>query len=116
MQFSRMMKMLMAGMLAAPLIAVASDKDKKDSNGQMVDSGSLGVFMGGKRIATETFSIQQSSNGSLISSQFKTEEGTDKAAQTSELQLAPNGDIRKYEWKELSPGKGRPRSHPATIT
>lgn len=111
MQFSRMMKMLVAGMLAAPLIAVASDKDKKDSNGQMVDSGSLGVFMGGKRIATETFSIQQSSNGSLISSQFKTEEGTDKAAQTSELQLAPNGDIRKYEWKELSPGKGQ-----ATVT
>ena len=107
MQFSRMMKMLMAAVLAAPLIAVASDKDKKDSNGQMIDSGSLGVFMGGKRIATETFSIQQNSNGSVISSQFKTEEGTDKAAQTSELQLAPNGDIRKYEWKELSPGKAQ---------
>jgi len=106
-QFSRMMKMLMAGVLATPLIAVASDKEKKDSNGQMVDSGSLGVFMGGKRIATETFSIQQNSNGSVISSQFKTEEGTDKAAQTSELQLAPNGDIRKYEWKELSPGKAQ---------
>jgi hypothetical protein len=105
-QFSRMMTMLMAGVLAAPLIAVASDKDKKDSNG-LVDSGSLGVFMGGKRIATETFSIQQNSEGSVISSQFKTEEGTDKAAQTSELQLAPNGDIRKYEWKELSPGKAQ---------
>jgi hypothetical protein len=63
--------------------------------------------MGGKRIATETFSIQQNKAGSVISSQFKTEEGTDKAAQTSELQLAPNGDIRKYEWKELSPGKAQ---------
>ena len=40
MQFSRMMKMLIAGALLTPLIAVSSD-NKKDSNGQMVDSGSL---------------------------------------------------------------------------
>ena len=114
MQFSRMMKVLIAGVLAAPLIAVAGDTDKKDSNSQMVDSGSLGVFVGGKRIATETFSIQQSSSGSVISSQFKTEEGADKAAQTSELQLAPNGDIRKYEWKEISPGKAQATVAPSS--
>jgi hypothetical protein len=102
-RFSRMSRVAMAGALALPLIAAATDK--KDANSQMVDSGSLGVFMNGRRIATETFSIQQNTNGSVISSQFKTEEGTDKAAQTSELQLAPNGDIRKYEWKEISPGK-----------
>jgi hypothetical protein len=113
-QFPRMIKVLVAGVLAAPLITVAGDKEKKDSNGQMVDSGSLGVFMGGKRIATETFSIQQNSNGSVISSQFKTAEGTDKAAQTSELQLAPNGDIRKYEWKELSPGKAQATVAPSS--
>lgn len=99
----------MAGALALPLIAGATDK--KDANSQMVDSGSLGVFMNGRRIATETFSIQQNATGSVISSQFKTEEGTDKAAQTSELQLAPNGDLRKYEWKEISPGKAE-----ATVT
>jgi hypothetical protein len=71
----------------------------------MVDSGSLGVFTNGHRIATETFSIQQTSSGSVISSQFKTEEGVDKAAQSSELQLSATGEIRKYDWKELSPGK-----------
>ena len=65
--------------------------------------------MNGHRIATETFSIQQNATGSVISSQFKTEEGTDKAVQSSELQLAPNGDIRKYEWKEISPGKAQAR-------
>lgn len=92
-----------AGVLA--MVSLAWAGDKKDAPGQAVDSGSLGVFTNGHRIATETFSIEQSANGSVITSQFKTEEGTDKAAQSSELQLAPNGDIRKYEWKELSPGK-----------
>ena len=105
MTFSSILRVGTIGILL-PMALWAGDKDKKDV-GQMVDSGSLGVFINGHRIATETFSIQQSPSGSLISSQFKTEEGVDKAAQTSDLQLTPGGDIRKYEWKELSPGKAQ---------
>lgn len=105
MRFSSILRVGTVGILL-PIGLWAGDKDKKDI-GQMVDSGSLGVFINGHRIATETFSIQQSPSGSLISSQFKTEEGVDKAAQTSDLQLTPGGDIRKYEWKELSPGKAQ---------
>ena len=97
------------GLLALATVASARDRasDKKDAPGQAVDSGSLGVFMNGRRVATETFTIQQNPSGSVITSQFKTEEGMDKAIQNSELQLAPNGDIRKYEWKEQSPGKAQ---------
>ena len=87
-------------------IAVAGDKDNKAKAGQMVDSGTLGVFMNGHRVATETFSVQQNAGGSVITSQFKTDEG-EKSVQSSELQLTPNGEIRKYEWKELSPGKAQ---------
>lgn len=105
MKFSRIMRAGIAGMLLTPVIAVAGDK--KDAAAQMVDSGSLGIFMNGHRIATETFSIQQDTNGSVVTSQFKTEEGVDKAAQSSELQLTSTGEIRKYEWKELSPGKAQ---------
>ena len=101
MKFSRIMG---AGMMGVLLASLAAAGDKKDS-AQMVDSGSLGIFINGRRIATESFSIQQTANGSSITSNFKTEEGVDKAAQTSELQLTPSGDIRKYEWKEVSPGK-----------
>ena len=103
MQFSKIMIWAVAVALTTPLVAAATDK--KDTGSQMVDSGTLGVFTNGKRVATETFSIQQSASGSVITSQFKTEAGVDNAAQSSELQLAPNGDIRKYEWKEISPGK-----------
>ena len=78
----------------------------KEAPGQTIDSGTLGVFQGGRRVATETFSIQQSTDGSRVSSEFKTDAtGNDAARQTSELDLAPNGDLRRYEWKELSPGK-----------
>ncbi len=30
-----------------------------------------------------------------------------QAEQSSELQLAANGDLKKYEWKEISPGKAQ---------
>ena len=77
---------------------------KKENAGQVVDSGSFGVFVNGRRIATETFSVQKGASGSVATSEFKTEEGMDKAMQSSELQLTASGDLRKYEWKELSPG------------
>jgi hypothetical protein len=83
--------------------AAAAPSKEKEAPAHTVDSGSFGVFVNGRRVATETFSIQQSGNGSVATSQFKTDVGADQ--QSSELQLSAAGDIRKYEWKELSPGK-----------
>ena len=96
-----------ASLLLLPVLAMAGDKEKSKDAGQVVDSGSFGVFLNGRRIATETFSIQQNANGSIATSEFKTVEGTDKSVQSSELQLTPTGEIRKYEFKELSPGKAQ---------
>jgi hypothetical protein len=93
---------------SAAMAEPAKDKEKdKESAGQIVDAGSFGVFMNGRRVATEKFSIQQNSAGSIATSEFKTEPGIDPAAQSSELQLAPNGDLKKYQWKEVSPGKAQ---------
>jgi hypothetical protein len=78
----------------------------KEPSGQVVDSGTFGVFMKGRRVATETFSIRQDTNGSVTKSEFKTDQASSPAVQTSELQLSPNGDLLRYEWKEVSPGKG----------
>lgn len=85
----------------------ASGKDDKAPVAQMVDSGSFGVFMNGRRVATETFSVRQSSSGSSVVSEFKSEAGVDKADQTSDWQMAANSDLKKYEWKELSPGQSQ---------
>jgi hypothetical protein len=76
-------------------------KDKsKDESAKVVDSGSFGVFSGGQRIATESFSIKQGATGSVVSSEFKSAQGEQSALQSSELLLAPSSDLRGYEWRQ----------------
>lgn len=95
-----------AAALYLVVMSCAWSKDKaKEESATLVDSGTFGVFTGGQRVATETFSIKQSSQGSMVSSQFKSAQGEQNAEQSSLLQLTPSGDLRSYEWKELSPGK-----------
>ncbi len=85
------------------------DKDKKEKprEGQSIDAGSFGVFMSGHRVGTEKFSIDQANTGSLIKSEFRTENDPNLAVQDSVLELTAGGDIRRYEWKEVSPGKAQ---------
>lgn len=86
--------------------AAPMPKEKeKENEGKQVDSGSFGVFQNGRRVGTETFSIHQTSSGSVIRSEFKTENAPTQAVQTSELQLTASGNVRRYEWKQLSPEK-----------
>jgi hypothetical protein len=81
-------------------------KDKeKEHSGQKVDAGSFGVFQGGRRVGTETFSIYETGSGSVIESEFKTVNAPVEAVQTSEMRLSTTGEIQRYEWKELSPEK-----------
>jgi hypothetical protein len=91
-----------------PIVAKDQKKDQKEAAGRKVDSGSFGVFIDGHRIGTETFSVFQSANGSVIQSEFRTEgSAAPTAAQSSEMQLNASGEIRRYDWKELSPGKAQ---------
>ena len=76
---------------------------EKDAASKTVDSGSFGVFNGAHRVATETFSIKQDAQGSVVSSEFKSEQGEHKADQSSQLELTPSVELRSYQWKELSP-------------
>lgn len=102
------------GVAAVIVSASALAGDKPKDGMKIVDSGSFGVFMNGRRVATETFSIQQGPSGSIATSEFKTEQGnSSQTSQTSELDLSSSGDIRKYEWKELSPGKAQATVVPA---
>jgi hypothetical protein len=78
---------------------------EKSAAPKTVDSGSFGVFNGAHRVATETFSVKQSSTGSVVDSEFKSEQGEQTADQSSELELTPSVELRRYEWKELTPEK-----------
>ena len=108
MKITTVLVLWMVGLLLVLAAGAGTGKEKeKEPAGTMVDSGSFGVFMNGHRVATETFSVQQSRSGSVATSEFKTEEGVNKAVQSSVLQLSAAGDLVKYEWKEVSPGQAQ---------
>lgn len=89
------------------LLAVGASAKEKDKapEGDMVDSGSFGIFLDGKRIATETFAIHQLKGGtSTTTSQFK-EEGASGPSQRCEMEINSSGALVRYEWHELAPGK-----------
>jgi hypothetical protein len=96
---------IVSGLVCTLLAVNAWAGPTKEVSGQAVDSGSFGVLINGKRVATETFSIRQSSTGSSVTSRFKTENVPEQAEQSSDLELGANGDLKSYEWKEVSPGQ-----------
>jgi hypothetical protein len=96
-------------LLAAASLAVsapASDKKNqaKAAPAQAVDSGSFGIFLKGARFATETFSIQQEANSSVIKSQLKQTAGSDPVSQKSDLEMTASGELIRYEWSQSSGG------------
>jgi hypothetical protein len=83
--------------------AVAADKG---APGKIVDSGSFGIFVNGRRVGTEKFQIEQLATASVATSEVTVEDGATKATQSAELKLSPTGDVQRYSWREVSPGKG----------
>jgi hypothetical protein len=91
--------------IASWLVVSAGSKTAAGAGeGSLVDSGTFTVFKNGQRIATETFRVRQRSDYSVTTSDLKLEDGS---AQSSELQLWPNGDLRKYVWREVSPDRAQ---------
>jgi hypothetical protein len=86
--------------------AAAADKKNqaKAAPAQAVDSGSFGIFMKGVRVATETFSIEQQANSSVVKSQLKQTVGSDPVTQKSDLEMTGSGELIRYEWSQSSGG------------
>jgi hypothetical protein len=97
-----MIVLTLLGVAIAPTPIFAKENE---APAKIVDSGSFGVFNGAHRVATETFSIKQDADGSVVSSEFKAEQGEQKADQSSELDLTGSVNLRHYEWKEIIPDK-----------
>jgi hypothetical protein len=83
----------------------AGDKDKaaEKLESKTVDSGSFGLYIGGKRIGTESFKIEQHSDYSVASAQLKVDDGNVQAAQSAEMRVGPNGDLKSYSWHATLP-------------
>lgn len=70
---------------------------------QTVDSGSFGIYMNGKRVATETFKVEQRSDMSVARSDLKVQDSG--VAQHSEMELSANGNLLHYSWDQMQPSK-----------
>lgn len=95
----------MVAVMACAVGTCASDKDKdkKDSPkaaAQTVDSGSFGVFVRGRRVVTETFSVQQSNGVSTVKSHLQEIGGSSEVAQKADLQMSGTGELVRYEWSD----------------
>jgi hypothetical protein len=82
---------------------LAAQKDKASGG---IDSGSFGIYTGGRRVATETFSITQDASGNSTTSSELKQEGSVTPSQRCEMKVTSGGALIRYEWHELSPGKG----------
>src|SRR5260221_5642613 len=85
----------------------ADKNDKKNPATSSVDAGTFGILVNGHRVATETFHVDQQKDGSSISSELKFDDSSVRAVQNSEMTMQPNGLLKKYIWKEVTPGKAQ---------
>jgi hypothetical protein len=93
---------------AAARHAGAGKDDKKDNTKaaarQVVDSGSFGVFVKKQRVLTETFSISQQNDISIIKAQLKETAGADPTSQKSDMEITSKGELIRYEWSQSTGG------------
>jgi hypothetical protein len=99
---------IIALLAATSLAVVASAADKKNqaksAPAETVDSGSFGIFVKGVRVATETFSVQQQGNSSVVKSQLRQTAGSDPVSQKTDLEMTAAGELIRYEWSQSSGG------------
>lgn len=94
---------VVCGLLAGSLHAGDKDKTPEKLQQKVVDSGSFGLYIGEKRIGTETFKIEQRPDFSVATAQLKVDDGNVQATQTAEMRVAANGDLKSYTWRATSP-------------
>jgi len=100
----RWVVLLMAVAVALPASLLAH---KEEGGGKTVDSGTFGIFINGKRVGSESFRIEQGKEKSVATAELKVEGGDQRATQTTQLELAANGDLLRYEWQSVSPEKSQ---------
>jgi len=89
-----------AASLLACSFAAASDQDKKEKVSPSVDSGSFGVFVGGQRVMTETFRIEQQNGNNSVTSRLNEGAAGGSLLQKSDMDLNSAGELLRYNWSQ----------------
>ena len=97
-----------ATLVAATAAAQAGDVAKAAATpATVVDSGSFGILVNGKRVATEKFRMEQHNNINKASSELKFDGSETQATQNAEMEVTSSGLLKKYTWKEVKPSKSQ---------
>jgi hypothetical protein len=94
------------------LLTAASVHAADQKTGSVVDAGSFAILVKGQRVATETFKMEQKSDANTVSAQLRSDDPKLKAVQSAEMEVLANGALRRYTWKEISPGKAQIQVEP----
>lgn len=111
--------LIAAASITAPLIAGGHEKasaktEKQPAGRRVVDAGSFGIYLNGRRVGTEKFHVEQGALSSLATSEVTIEDGAMRATQGAEMELASNGALLHYRWHEDSPEKAQTLVDPNT--
>jgi hypothetical protein len=105
MKAARIILVILA-VLTATSVFANDQRDKKAGDSKVWDSGSFGIFVNGKRIGTEKFTIEQRTpEMSVASSEITVDDGRSRVTQTAEMHVTPKGELLSYVWKGLTPQK-----------
>lgn len=88
---------VLLAVLASLSVSYAAKK-----NSDVVDAGVFGIYINGKRVASEKFEITQTPTASIAKAELKLDQS--KNPQTAELQLSPAGNLIRYQWNEKDQG------------
>ncbi|MGH9523212.1 MAG: hypothetical protein ACRD3E_11845, partial [Terriglobales bacterium] len=69
----------LAALLLCSVVVPAADKKKPSDTARVVDSGTFGIFVNGRRVASEKFEIAQQNDGNITRSELKVNDGSSKA-------------------------------------
>lgn len=101
----KLMAMLAIILMAAWAFAVDKDRDKEKEKKSTVDSGTFGIYLSGKRIGTEKFTIEQQAGDGIATAEISVDDGSNKAEQNSELRVGADGSLKLYKWRSTLPTK-----------
>lgn len=106
--FSHVMRYLLCIITVVVLCSAADKNSDNKATSTSVDTGTFSIIVSGRKVASETFHVDQHPDGSVVTSELKTDDpGLNKAVQDAEITMLPNGGLKKYTWKEVTPSKSQ---------
>lgn len=101
--------MKLGSLLVTAILAASSagawGQDKPRADSTPVDSSSFGIFLNGKRIGTEKFTIVQQAEAGVLTAELKVDDGTTRYDQHSEMRVGRDGSLQSYQWRSTLPAQ-----------